>query len=276
MNKNIFFHLNIAALLVLLTLHPVQAASNIRIQEQTAPEAESFIHVPGDANKDLQTAINEVPNNGTIVIAAGTYVSPNPSYKYNNQSRSFIIQAAEGAQVILTGQNNHRIFEVINSPQAHIVFKGITFANGYDSSSAHGAGVTIRNSNVTFLDCIFENNKQVGYRYNMSAASVYLDSGSTVNFFNNIFRNNSSEDGGSGIATRESTINVHNSQFLDNTTTSTTYLGVPVGGGINIVNSKARITNSRFSGNNTFVHGAGIYIIGEWFTNGSDVIVANS
>ncbi len=243
---------------------------------QEAPLAGPVINVPGDANTDLQTALNQVPNNGTIEIQSGTYSSPTPAFSFNGQDRSFTIQAADGANVVLSGAGNHRIIELINSPLAHVVFKGITFANGYDASSSHGAGVTVSNSNVTFIDCIFENNRQAGYRYNLSAASVFVGDGSTANFFSTIFRNNTSEDGGSGIATRDSTINVHNSQFLNNTTTSTTYLGVPVGGGINIANSVARVTNSRFYGNNTFGHGSAIYIIGEWFKTGSDVIVANS
>ncbi len=74
-----------------------------------------------------------------------------------------------------------------------------------------------------------------------------------------------------------STVYVHNSQFLNNQNISLGYDGVPIGAGANIVNSKVRITNSRFVGNQSAGHGAAVYIIGLWpYQSGSDVIISNT
>lgn len=269
-------------LLVFVLTQPAHAATgDLSLTNNYDVETDSTIFVPGNANVSLQSAINDVPNNGIIQVSGGTYSSPSGGWTINSQTKSYTIQAAPNEHVILTGDNTHRIFDIGNSPQAHITFQDITFANGFNSGF-EAAGVSISRSNITFVRCEFTGNHKTVYRTNVSAGSLFIEAGSTVFIFDSIFHDNISEDGGAGFSTRESTVYVHNTQFINNQNVSSNQLyngfrGVSIGTGANIVNSKVRITNSQFRNNQATGHGAAIYIIGLWNNpTGSDVVISNS
>ena len=212
-------------------------------------------------------------------MSAGTYNTPSAGYGITDQVKSFTVRAASGAEVILTGSNTHSILNIRNSPanlQSSIAFQGITFSNGFSSAANVGGGLTVSDSNVTFIDCVFQNNVKTGYRYNTSGGAVYVKNGSTVFFFNSIVSNNSSEDGGAGIGVRDSKAYIHNSEFRGNRTPANSASSMPVGSGMSVVDSTVRITNSNFQDNESGGHGAGVYINGQWTTSGSDVEIANS
>jgi hypothetical protein len=237
---------------------------------RAAADSGSIIYVPGSTNKDLQTAISEVLNDGVIEIATGTYATPSTGFSAANLTKSFTIRAAAGATVALSGGGSRRIFDIRNSPsnlQGGIIFEGITFAGGYSNPGLVNA-ISIDHSNVTFVDCIFQD--QVN-------GAVLVRNGSTVFFDNDIWRNNLTwNDNGAAFEIWDSTAYIHGSQFINNQNNATTTSSVPLGGAIYAVNAMMRITNSRFDSNKSGGHGGGIYVIGLWSGSGSNVIIANS
>jgi hypothetical protein len=279
------FYRIVVLLLLFSKAHPIQAASPTRLASESYsngyanPDSPEVIYVPGSANTDLQTAISQVGDGGIIEMGTGTYNTPSSGYEITDLTKSFTVRATPGADVILTGSNTHSILSIRNSPanlQSSIVFQGITFSNGFSSAANVGAGLTISDSNVTFIDCVFQDNVKTGYRYNTSGGAVYIKNGSTVFFFDSIVRNNSSEDGGAGIGVRDSKAYIHNTELRGNRTTANSVSSMPVGSGMSVVDSTLRITNSNFQGNESAGHGAGVYINGQWTTSGSDVEIANS
>ena len=139
-----------------------------------------------------------------------------------------------------------------------------------------GAGLSITNSNVTFIDCIFENNVKTGYRVNTTAGAVFIEGGSTVYFFNSTWRNNTSEDGGAGLAAKIRLFSSIPPNFSIIERLPPPPTSIPVGGALNLVNSSVRITNTRFENNLSGGHGAAVYILGQWSTAGSNVLISNS
>ncbi len=199
---------NLRLLLVIcigfLFVTPVSAADNSQTNTSGTFDTESVtvIQVPGSNNLSLQDAIDTVPDNGMILVSAGTYVAPISGFSYNYQTRSFTIKAVPGEKVIFSGSNNHRIMDIGNSQLAYLVFEGITFANGYNRDQ-EAAGVSIAKSNATFINCIFENNHKTVYRTNIYGGALFIEANSTVFIIDSIFQNNISEDGGASFATRE-------------------------------------------------------------------------
>ncbi len=238
---------------------------------QASADSVNVIYVPGSNNKDLQTAISEVGNDGIIEIAAGTYNTPSGGFSISSLSKSFTIRAASGAAVTLAGGGSRRIFDIRNSPyglQGSITFEGITFSGGYSNPGLVNA-ISIDQSNVAFIGCTFQDHVN---------GAVLVRNGSTVFFNNSVWRNNLTwNDNGAGFEIWDSTAYIHGSQFINNQNNATTSDSVPLGGAIYAVNSTLRITNTRFEGNKSGGHGAGLYIIGLWTSSsGSDVIIANS
>jgi len=286
LKKHFLSRLTIILSVALFWAHPVQATSQpifpddtILLSNQLLNLDDTLIlYVPGSTNKTLQSAINEVPNGGVIEVTGGIYIAPSSGFSIIDQSKSFTIRSAVGENVIISGNNTNRLMDIRNSPvtlQGSITFQGITFANGFSSAVNLAGGLTISDSNVTFYDCTFQNNQKRTYRTNTSAGAMFITGGSSVYLLNSQFNNNTSEDGGAGLSTRDSKVYIHGSQFVGNRTTTNLTSAMPVGGAINIVNSQVRITNTRFDNNQAAGHGGAIYIIGQWSTMRSDIILAN-
>ena len=247
--------------------------------EVTTPDSLKLVEVPGVNNTNLVTALSIVSNGGTILLSEGVYSAPNNGYTISNLNKSFTVRAAEGETVVISGNDSTRLFSISNTPsliQGSITFQGIIFSNGRSSSQGTAGGVSISDSNVTFIESTFQDNIKTGYRVNTTGGAVLVTDHSKVFFFNSRWENNSSEDGGAGLATRDSEVHIHSSSFIGNQTHATATSSIPVGGAINIVNSTVRITNTHFEANRSGGHGGAVYILGQWTTTGSDVVISNS
>lgn len=239
-----------------------------------------IIHVPSDMS-DLQSAINQISDNGVIELASGTYPAPFGGYKISDLGKGFSIRAAEGAQVILDGGDEYDILRFINSSLSlgkPVVFENIIFANGYSAKQGVAVGVTIYRANATFKNCKFFNNRGNSAS---SAGGIVVTYDSTVFFVDTTWESNTASNYGGGLALEDnSTAYIHRSQFIDNRTNLPGHSSTASGGGIHIGNSKLRVSNSYFEDNQAGYVGGAIYAIGSWSdpvtSPNADVIVSNS
>lgn len=271
-------------LIVTMTLSVTSPTGAVSASQDNPPELATpptVIHVPGDA-ATLEQAISTVPQGGIIELAAGTYTSPgSDGWVLNNINKRFTVRAATGANVVLSGGGNHRIFRYQNSDLNSvkpITFERITFANGYSAEQGLSGGITMYWAKATFIDCKFENNR-LDNAVTTPGAAVYIAEQSTVFFFNTTWTGNNAKAGGGAIGVRsQSKVYIHQNQFLSNNNGS---LYNSVGGAINLGNAMMRITNSRFDQNRAGLYGGAVYVIGNWTglprtTPQADVIIANS
>ncbi|OGO39230.1 MAG: hypothetical protein A2W35_07615 [Chloroflexi bacterium RBG_16_57_11] len=263
MKKFKWFGLYIVLMMLIMSVFPL-------VGSQAAAVADNIIYVPGNNNKDLQTAINEVSDDGIIEIAAGTYPTPNGGFSITTLNKSFTIRAAPGATVTMDGGGARRIFVIRDSPTSMaggIRFERIIFSGGFSNPGLVNA-ILINHSIVTFDSCIFQNNVN---------GAVLVRNGASVFFENSIWRNNLTwNDDGAGFEIWDSTAYIHGSQFINNQNNATSTNSIPRGGAIYAVDATVRITNTRFDGNKNAGHGAGIYVIGQWTASGSNVIITDS
>ncbi len=239
-----------------------------------------IIHVPSDVS-DLQSAINQIPNNGVIELASGTYRAPYGGYNISDLGKGFTVRATEGAQVILDGGGKFDILRFINSSLSSgkpVVFENIIFANGYSAKQGVAGGVTIYRANATFKYCKFFNNRG---NSSSSAGGIVVTYGSTVFFIDTMWESNHASHYGGGLALEEnSTAFIHRSKFKDNRTNLPGHSSTAAGGGIHVGNSKLRVSNSYFEDNQAGYVGGAIYAIGSWSdpvtSPNADVIISNS
>ncbi len=235
-----------------------------------------IIQVPGDVN-NIQDAINQISDNGIIEISSGVYQTPAQGFSILALNKNFTIRAKAGANVIFNGNGNNRILniqEIPSNPADSINFEKITFKDGFTNINGAGA-ITIMKMNVTFDNCVFQNNRKNHSSSGTVGGAVSIGMDSTVFFLNSIFVDNASEDGGAGIGAHDSNVYIHASIFTNNQTTDICSSCVPNGAAINAGNTKLQITNSRFEGNKSAGHGAAVSLIGEWNKPKSNVIIAN-
>jgi len=282
--------LSILAAFVLLNSSTIPSAATSGQATGNFSQTTEFLHhadgttvieVPAEV-ADLQTAINTVSNGGVIELAAGTYTAPAGGFLISNIGKSFTIRAVSGAAVLLDGGGTRNILVYMNSSLSTgttVVFEGITFVNGYSATKDTAAGVTMRYAQSTFINCQFVNNRAVASGGN--AGGIAVVENSTAFFFDSWWTGNSSMTFGGGMEVSVSSkVYIHQGRFLYNITNPQGHSISAAGGGIHVVNSLLRVSNSFFEGNQAGYVGGGIYAIGTW--NGTptipqtDVLVANS
>jgi hypothetical protein len=266
----------LSVLLIMVLFLPVPHAAS-------APYVESvdIIRVPQDI-VDLQTAIDQVPDNGVIEIAAGVYPSPSGGFKINNSSRSFTIRAASGATVILDGQGQRQIVQMLNSNISNgrpVLFKDLIFANGRSTSDGLAGGITLVRAEATFINVVFRNNS--GSQPTSGGGGTAVAFGSNVFFANCTWENNTARNEGAGLLISEgSRVYVHEAKFIGNRTNLPGHRNTAAGGGIHVGNSVLRVSNSHFENNQAGYVGGGVFVIGSWQSPydvpRADVIVANT
>jgi len=263
-----FYRLSLVFVLLLSTIASIQpvSAAGSSVPESAHPNSVSaadIIRVPSEVSS-LQTAINQVPDGGTIEIASGTYNSPSNGFNLSNLNKSFTIKAAPGATPILDGRGSNRVLSSYNeSPQkaGFITIKGLIIEDGYVNQDGVGA-VSIYASNLSFIDTVFRNNNKKSSSGQTVGAAVNIADRATVFFSNCTWENNTSENGGAGLGIRDAVVFIHNSSFIHNRTIAKSSSAVPGGGALNVANSTLRITNTRFENNEAAGHGAAIWAQG--------------
>ena len=211
LKKQALFNLILVLALMIFSVRSVQAAGsptgNKKIDHLSglaSITATDTIKIPGDFS-NLQNAINQVSDGGIIEISSGTYNSPPSGFNLSNLNKSFTIQAAPGANVVLNGRDSNYILSSHNvSPDqaGFIVIKGIIFANGYAHQDGVGV-VTLYATNATFIDVEFRKNYKSSSPGRTVGAAVNIADNSTVFFTNCKWVDNTSQDGGAGLGIRE-------------------------------------------------------------------------
>lgn len=277
-------HIIIAITLLFAAISSVQAAEPLpglhgtnQMTGLVSLTATDTIKIPQDSSS-LQDAIQQVLDGGIIEISSGTYYSPSGGFSLSNLQKSFTIQAAPGASVVLSGNGSNRILSSYNnSPDqaGAIVIKDITIANGYANQDGVGV-VTLYTSKISFINVTFRDNYKSSSPGRTVGATVDIADDSTVFFINCEWKDNTSEDGGAGLGIRSSDVFIHNSSFLRNRTITQVYNHIPGGGAINVANSSLRVTNTRFEDNRAAGHGGAIWAQGLWDQPETDIVIANS
>ena len=260
-------HRAVARLLVLLALLLV-----------TPLAAEEFVFVPGDV-ASLQTAIDIVPDGGTIEIAGGTYSAPAGGFQILSEGRGFTIRAAEGATVILDGGGSNEVMFFSNTSVAAgepVVFEDITFRNGFTTTNSTGGAVTLIRAKATFVDCRFENSRAEPTLTGGGGVGVFTESVAT--FLRATFDGNSAQNEAGALKVGgASIVYVHDSVFTNNNCNEPGHRVTSAGGAIHVGNASLRITNSRFENNEAGAVGGAVYATAIWDDpNGSDVVISNS
>jgi hypothetical protein len=286
------FQIRILAVLaiILLTAQSASAtASKISPRKPTPPMiigimpialTSTVIHVPGDTN-NIQNAINLIPNGGIIELSGGTYPAPDGGFRVSNLGKGFTIRSADGQEAIFDGGGSREIFRLMNtdiSKGKPVIFEGITFQSGYSTDPAIAGGATMYHAQATFINCTFKNNS-ADSKGEGGGTLVALES--TVHFFNTSWLNNSAVNYGGGLAVENnSKVYINYSQFIGNRTNLPNHSPYAAGGGIHVLNSTLRVSNTRFQDNQAGYVGGGLYALGTWSnpvtTPNSDVIVVNS
>jgi len=248
--------------------------------------AEVIVRVPQDV-ATIQSAIDTVPDGGTIEVAAGTYVPPVTSgFLIQNEGRGFTLRAAPGATVVLDGQGSRQVLRFQNTSLAlgrPVVFEGLTFANGFSSTNARGGGVTLQYAQATFRDCVFRDN--VASPTQTGGGGVLAYDQVTLFFVDCRFEDNLAKNEGAGLKldgtnAAPAVAFVHRCQFVNNRANPAGHRNTAAGGAIHVGNAKLWVTNSRFAGNQAGYVGGAIYAIGSWTapvtTPRAEVTIANS
>lgn len=194
----------------------------------------------------LRQAITDACDNSTITFA-NTVVSPITLASELAINKSLTIQGPGALSLTVSGNNQVRVFNIGNLISAIAVsISGISINNGLDNDAvARGAGIQNRADNgLTIEGCIFDNNH---------ADPIVAGGG----------------QGGAIVHIGNGALNINNSIFSNNSTSTTTMTGDSNGGAIaNILDGPITITNSLFTGNS-------VNSIGSFATGGAIANISN-
>ena len=224
-----------------------------------------IIQVPSQ-QPSLQAAINAIPEDGIIEIAAGNYPAPGGGYTAYfdpaaNPARSFTIRAATGATVVLDGVGSTDILRATNSVNKTITFQGLTFANGRTTDSFIGGAITLVRAQAIFKNCIFQNNAANGSL--TGGGALWLDT-AVVSFDSCTLSGNTSPNYAGGLSALNSTVYIRNCRFAGNRCDLPNHKTNAAGGVMQLRGSIVRIANSSFDDNHAGLVGGAIYTFGDF------------
>ena len=211
--------------------------------------------------KTIQTGINAVDSEGTVNVADGTYA------EHLVISKSLTIQGQSSQNTIVDGTNSGRTFQI--SSGVVVYLNNLTVTHGssnigagiYNTATlnvnnciitqnvASAAGGGMYSSGVTTINNSFisENNAPSGGGIFHNGGTLYYK---IMNINNTEISSNTGETAGGGIYTSEGTLNMVNSNIIENIGSS--------GGGLCIFRLTVNITGSSIS-RNTGTLGGAIY-----------------
>lgn len=237
------------------------------------------IIVPDDVTS-LQTAIYQISDGGTIIVASGTVLTaPTGGFKIENLSKSFSIKAETPGTATIDGGGLTNLVSHINNtlnPGESVTYEGLIFSNGMASAIDTGA-ITVIRAEATFVDCQFTGNTDTGVDANTGAVHVSLG---RAFFVDCVWTDNVATTSGGGLAVHNSEAWVMRGLFDGNRTNPPNHPWTSRGGGIWIGDGNVKVANSRFEGNQAGYAGGGLYAIGTFqdpvAIPHSEVIVTNS
>ncbi|TVQ30414.1 MAG: hypothetical protein EA376_13200 [Phycisphaeraceae bacterium] len=231
-----------------------------------APGARADIIIsPADS---IQDAINASTPPHRIFLEEGVYQQ---SFNIDATGKKFTIRPVPGANVVIEAPLLSRIFNVENNGTS-VKFQDITFRGGSpkdlpNNTNSGGAGRVI-NTNVSFFNCVFENNlcmvgrsqttglAQGGALY-ASGATLLLDNctfiGNTVEARTKRFDGGTRTATGGALAAENSTVTLRDCIFESNTAkvrvNDNTVIGYAMGGALRLTESTATIERCKFLDN---------------------------
>ena len=237
------------------------------------------ILVPDDVT-NLQTAIYQIGNGGTIIVAAGSVLTaPTGGFEIKNLHKSFTIKAETPGTATIDGSGQTNLVShvnVINTPGESVNYEGLVFSNGRASVTDTGA-VTIIRAEATFIDCLFTGNTDTGVNSNTGAVHVSLGK---AFFVDCVWTDNVATTSGGGLAIHTSEAWVMRGLFDGNRTNPPNHTWSSRGAGIWVGDGNLKVANSRFENNRAGYVGGGLYAIGTFqdpvAVPHSEVIVTNS
>ena len=210
------------------------------------------------------TPDNAIVFNAEVFDTARTITLTSGELQINNTNSTFIINGPGANLLMISGNNQSRVFTI--AAGASITINGITITGGNGAGTVNngfGGGILNNGGVVTITDSIINSNNTA----NGNGAGVSNDNGGLLNINKSTVSNNRAinRDGG-GIFNfgAGSIVNITNSTFSDNSANS--------GGGIYNF-STLNLTNSTISGNSANFFGGGILNDG---LSGAVLTVANS
>jgi hypothetical protein len=221
--------------------------------------AQQIIHVPGDA-PDLQTAINNVSDDGVVELAGGTYAAPSGGFTIYGGTKGFTMRAAAGAAVTLDGRGATDILRFTDSTH-EMKFEFINFVNGVSPQAFLGGAVTLVNVQAKFVSCTFQNNAA---NAGTGGGGLWIVKSSAI-FQNCTFDGNSSKSFGGGMSASDSSrVFVSGSKFTNNRTNLPGHSPSSAGAAIYGVDSSIQVSTSAFDNNQTGYAGGAIYLSCAW------------
>jgi predicted outer membrane repeat protein len=225
-------------------------------------QAEPIIHFAvGDGS--LQSALDTVPDGGTIELAAGTYNAPAGGFNIfpgmNGITKEFTLRAAPGANVVLSGGGTSEIL-TFTTPKL-VTFQGLTFANGFSTRQYHGGAASLDHVQANFVSCTFQNNIA---NPPVTGGGAFWIFSSTVSFKDCVWNNNTSMNYGGAISASNSRVFIAGARFSGNRINLPGQTEFSAGGAIHANSGSLRISNSRFENNQAGYVGGAIYALGSW------------
>ncbi len=163
-----------------------------------------------DSSSSLENKIVNAENEAKITVHPGEY-----KIHSINITKNITIQGKGNPRdIIIDGANKSSIF-LIRSPDVHVIFKNITFINGFTEN--FGGAISIETGHVTVDNCIFINNTALNdtnaggiSNYGTKENRGYL----LVN--NSLFINNHADHDGGAITTCYANSYIYNCVFINN------------------------------------------------------------
>lgn len=208
---------------------------------------------------EFRTALSNAASNGesdTIILADGTYKTTDDGggtfIFLDNEEHNLTLMGSSSENVILSGDNQHQIFNHNSTGRAPLKIEKLTFMDGNYSaitSPNYYAGGLYTDYTIEVIDSNFTNNTTIS-----AGGGLYSDD---AKILNSVFMNNTANYDGGAIVARDMII--INSNISNNSATDE-------GGGIDATH--VIIANSNISNNSATDEGGGIHA--------RDIIMSNS
>ena len=217
---------------------------------------------PGTAVSTVQKAYNLAKEGSAINISGAVIQNSKISIK---KSINFI--GTDYATILpdANKQGTDRLFH-ISKPNLTVTFSDITFKGNKESSINGGAINMNADSNLTFINSIFDDNSTGGS--DKSGGGLYFSEGN-VTITNSIFKNNLARGNGGAISgSGDGTLTITGSLFINNTAANINQTNgngdKANGGAINIFGDGRKVLMSKntFYNNEATFQGGGIYFGG--------------
>ncbi|HEX6199924.1 MAG TPA: hypothetical protein VF150_06635, partial [Thermoanaerobaculia bacterium] len=229
----------------------------------TPLSAQPLVRVPGDA--DLQQAFQRVSNGGVIELAPGVYPSPADGFRMRNLGKSFTVRSGPGGRAVLDGGGSRFILRMENTDPGKgglVIFRELTFRDGFSDLEARAGGVTIQAGEARFVACDFEGN--VAAPATTGGGALAVHTGSTVEVLGGAFSGNSSKNRGGAMSVRDSFATVAGVTFTGNRTNLAGHAANSAGGALYVLDGVVHVSDSLFEGNRAGFVGGAVFVFGKW------------